>query len=180
MSIPLRITPRPVKKLRAAPTAKWESMAMANAVHAAAGPLSTRKGATGMSAPTAVDAPVTHPSLNGVACAPDLELLAHLLVQGPLRVAHHLGGHLASDPRLDALGLIDQGDLFLLHFGHDADFFFLHGDLVVVHLLLALGREVPRRAHRERVRDHAGESREQHDVRRDGGADHARHETKVG
>src|SRR3989442_5386079 len=69
MSIPLRITPRPVKKLRAAPTAKWESIAIENAVHTAARPESTRNGATGMSAPIAVAAPVTHPSLNGVAHA---------------------------------------------------------------------------------------------------------------
>src|SRR5256885_6846435 len=68
MSMPLRITPRPVKKLRAAPTAKWESMATANATHAAVRPLNRRNGATGMNAPTAVDTPVNHPSLNGVAC----------------------------------------------------------------------------------------------------------------
>ena len=69
MSMPLRITPRPVKKLRAAPTAKWDSMAIPKALHAAAGPLNTRNGATGMKAPTAVAAPVSQPSLSGVACA---------------------------------------------------------------------------------------------------------------
>src|SRR5205814_6214854 len=69
MSMPLRITPRPVNTLRAAPTAKCESIAIVNAIHAAVGPLNRRNGATGMNAPTAVDTPVNHPSLNGVACA---------------------------------------------------------------------------------------------------------------
>src|SRR2546430_13620328 len=44
-------------------------MAMANATHAAVRPLNRRNGATGINAPTAVDTPVNHPSLNGVACA---------------------------------------------------------------------------------------------------------------
>ena len=69
MSRPLTHTPRPVKKLRAAPTAKWHSMAIVKAVQAAVGPVSMRNGATGMNAPMAVAAPVTHPSLRGVACA---------------------------------------------------------------------------------------------------------------
>src|SRR5204863_296168 len=65
----LRSTPRPVKTLRAAPTAKWENIAIVKAVQAAVCPLNTRNGATGMNAPIAVDAPVSHPSLNGVAWA---------------------------------------------------------------------------------------------------------------
>src|SRR6266511_4224405 len=56
MSMPLRITPRPVKKLRAAPTAKCDSIAIVNAVQMAARPWSSRNGATGMKAPTAVGA----------------------------------------------------------------------------------------------------------------------------
>src|SRR2546422_3126107 len=69
MSMPLRITPRPVKKLRAAPTAKCDSIAIVKANQMAARPCSTRKGKTGMKAPTAVATPVIHPSRNGVACA---------------------------------------------------------------------------------------------------------------
>ena len=61
--------PRPVKMLRAPPTAKCDSMAMAKEVNMAVRPESTRKGATGMNAPTAVAAPVIHPSFRGVACA---------------------------------------------------------------------------------------------------------------
>ena len=67
--MPLRITPRPVKKLRAAPTPKCESIAIVKAIQAAVRPLNRRNGATGMNAPTAVDTPVSHPSLNGVAWA---------------------------------------------------------------------------------------------------------------
>jgi len=69
MSIPLRITPRPVNTLRAAPTPKWDSIAIVKAIQAAVGPLNTRNGATGMNAPTAVETPVSHPSLKGVAWA---------------------------------------------------------------------------------------------------------------
>src|SRR2546430_11016190 len=48
-------------------TAKWENIAIVKAVQAAVCPLNTRNGATGMNAPIAVDAPVSHPSLKGVA-----------------------------------------------------------------------------------------------------------------
>src|ERR1051325_537818 len=65
MSMPLRITPRPVKKLRAAPTAKWDNMAIVNAIQTAERPVNRRNGATGMNAPTAVETPVSQPSLNG-------------------------------------------------------------------------------------------------------------------
>ncbi len=171
MSVPLRMTPRPVKRLRAAPTAKWDTMAIEKAVQAAARAGRTRNGATGMSAPTAVAAPVSHPSLNG---------LAHLLPQRALRILHDLRGHALRGPGIDTLGLVEQRELFLLHVGHQADLFFLHRDLVRVHLFLALRGEIAGGAHRERIRDHPGESRHQHDVRRHFRADHPRHEPKVG
>src|SRR2546429_4383543 len=50
ISIPLRSTPRPVKTLRAAPTAKWENIAIVKAVQAAVCPLNTRNGATAIGA----------------------------------------------------------------------------------------------------------------------------------
>src|SRR3989442_13994574 len=86
MSMPLRITPRPVKKLRAAPTPKCESIAIVNAIQAAVRPLNRRNGATGMNAPTAVDTPVSHPSLRRRVGLPDLQLFPHLLVERPLRI----------------------------------------------------------------------------------------------
>src|SRR5205814_655746 len=71
MARPELITPRPVKKLRAAPTAKCDTIATRNATMIAVSPLNARNGPTGMNAPTAVATPVTHPSLSGVdrACA---------------------------------------------------------------------------------------------------------------
>src|SRR5205807_10145098 len=122
-----------------------------------------------------------HPPLlegGGVRFA-DLQLFAHLLSQGALWVAHHLDRHLACDPGLDPLRLVDQRELVLLHVGHETDLFLLHRDLVGVHLLLALGGEVPGGAHRERVCDHPRDPRDQDDVRRGGGAQHTRHETKI-
>jgi len=113
MSMPLRITPRPVKKLRAAPTAKVGEHGDGERDHAAVRPLNSRNGATGLKAPTAVDAPVNHPSLNGVACASRLQLFAHPARQRALRVPHQFGRHLARDARLDALRLVHERDLFL-------------------------------------------------------------------
>src|SRR5207245_755369 len=84
----------------------------------------------------------------------DFQLFPHLLIQGALRVAHHFGRHLARDAGLDALRLIHEREFFLLYLGHDADLFLLHRDLVVVHFLLALRREVARGAHGQRVGEH--------------------------
>ena len=57
--------------LRAAPTPKWASMLMMNAVQMAAGPRNRMKGSTGMKAPTAVESPVIQPSRSGdMAAAP--------------------------------------------------------------------------------------------------------------
>jgi len=56
-------------ELRAAPTAKCDSIATTNDVQIATRVSRNRKGATGMKAPTAVAAPVTQPSLSGVECA---------------------------------------------------------------------------------------------------------------
>src|SRR2546429_5726917 len=41
--------------------------------------------------------------------------------QGALWVAHHLDRHLACDPGLDPLRLVDQRELVLLHVGHETD-----------------------------------------------------------
>src|SRR3989442_6704441 len=109
----------------------------------------------------------------------DPQLLAHLLVERAHRVAHQLRRHLPRPHRLDALRFVDQGDLLLLHLGHHPDLFLLHRDLVRVHLLLALRGEVTGGAHRQRVRDHPRDARDQDHVRRDGGADHAGHQPEV-
>src|SRR5439155_822778 len=109
----------------------------------------------------------------------DFQLFPHLLIEGALRVAHHFGRHLARDAGLDALRLIHERELFLLYVGHDADLFLLHRDLVVVHFLLALRREVARGAHGQRVGEHPRDPRDQQDVRRDIGPDHARHQPEI-
>jgi hypothetical protein len=67
--MPLRNTLRPVKKLRAAPIPKWETMATVNEAQIAARPVSNRKGATGMNAPTAVAIQVIQASRMGVLVA---------------------------------------------------------------------------------------------------------------
>src|SRR3989304_33264 len=61
ISTPLRNTPRAVKMLRAAPTPKWASMLMMNAVQMAAGPRNRMKGSTGMKAPPAAEGPLIRP-----------------------------------------------------------------------------------------------------------------------
>ena len=66
MSRPLVQTPRPVKMLRAPPTAKCASMLTVNDTQIAGPDGSVRKGINGMTAPRAVAVPVTRPSASGV------------------------------------------------------------------------------------------------------------------
>ena len=133
----------------------------------------------------AVARPVTHASRNGVLVASPIFSSSRTFSSSAFS-----GSDItcrASSARLllrDPLGLVEQAQLFRLEFRHETDLFPLHRDLVLVHLALALGGEVSRRAHRQRVGHHAGEPRHDHRVagraHRLGGADHAGHETEVG
>ncbi len=79
-----------------------------------------------------------------------------------------------------ALGLVDEGEFFLLDLGHELHFDPFHLDLVGVDLGLALGGEVPAGAHREGIGHHAREAGDDHIMRLGPGADDRRDEAEVG
>src|SRR3989304_2015595 len=70
-------------------------------------------------------------------------------------------------------GLIEQRELFLFHVGHQADLFLFDRDLVRVDLALALRRQEPAAAHRERVGEQHRHPGDQDDVARYAGAQDA-------
>ena len=79
-----------------------------------------------------------------------------------LGIRHDRGGDVARLRLRHSLGLVDQAELLLFELGHQPDFLALHGDLVLVHLALALRGEVARRPHRQRIGNHAREPGDHH------------------
>ena len=156
--MPLRIVPRPVNALRAAPTPKWDSIARANEVQIAPGPVLKRNGATGNERAErrgrTGDPRLPHRCAARLA---DAQLLPHLLLQRALRVVHDLRRQRRGLRLGHALGLIEQAQLLPLELGHEPDLLPLQRDLVLEHLPLALGGEIARRAHGQRVRHHPGQ-----------------------
>src|SRR5262249_52792837 len=65
-----------------------------------------------------------------------------------------------------AFRLIDEAQLLLLQLRHESNLFLLHRDLMLEHFSLALGGQIARRAHRQRVGYHTREARDQNSVPR--------------
>ena len=180
MSRPLAHTPRPVKTLRAAPIAKCASMLTASDVQIAAPWSRTKNGAIGMKAPIAVaaagdDAVLERRQFGRV----NIQLLAHHRVERLRRILHHRLGGFTRALRRQALRLIDERELLFLEIRHEPHLVTLHLDLVRLDLRLALGRQVAARTHRQRVRDRARDTADDHDMRRDVGAEDTGHEAEV-
>jgi len=166
MSIPLRITPRPVKKLRAAPTAKCDTIAIVNASQMAARPCSTRNGKNRNEGADRGRHPGDPPLAERRRVRlTDLQLVPHLLAQRAHRIAHHFLRHAPRRTPVHAFRFVLQRHLFHLDFRHQANLFLLHCDLVLPHLLLAFRGQIAGRPHRQCVRERAGHARDQDHVR---------------
>jgi hypothetical protein len=141
MSMPERKTPRPVKSERAAPTPKCAAIESVNDRMIAVRPLVTRKGKTGINAPTAVANPVTHPSRSAQF---ELRLFAQHVLWVPQRVVRQC----VRNARLHSFCFIQQGEFITLQLRHERNLLALHRDLVLVHFEFALGCEIAARSHR--------------------------------
>ncbi len=133
-----------------------------------------------MNAPMAVRRPVTRPSFSGASSAgwmfSSSRTIASSACEGSCIIA--LAVSRARSGR-QALRLVNERELFFLEIRHQPHLVALHLDLVRLDLRLALRRQVAARAHRQRVGDRTGHAADDHDVRRDVGADHAGDEAEI-
>ena len=109
----------------------------------------------------------------------DVQLLPHHRVERLLRLLHDRRAVSRARSRRQALRFVDDRQLLFLEVRHELHLLPLDFDLVRVHFGFALRRQIAARSHRQRIGNRAGHAADDHDVRRDVGAEDAGDETEV-